>query len=229
MMDPAIGAGAQQKDSGHDGGVQQDCHFFLKTGCRRGAECKFRHSEVAKANPVPCRYWPMGTCKSGSACAFVHSGPPPAAQQQAPPQQQQHAQQQQQPAPSGGLRTCIYFAQGNCANGDACPYVHCMAPAVQPENPMRALRELSSGREMKGSGAGRGGGRGRNGSGLDRSGGGGGVAGGSGGGGRQQGQAAAAAAAAAPAPVQQEAGVDVDTLPMGTVVMRPGGPRIMTP
>jgi hypothetical protein len=28
----------------------EDCHFFMTTGCTKGAECGFRHSSAAKDN-----------------------------------------------------------------------------------------------------------------------------------------------------------------------------------
>ncbi|CAN1824969.1 Zinc finger CCCH domain-containing protein 17 [Linum perenne] len=47
--------------------------LFLRRGLAhfRGAECEYRHSEMARLNPRDCWFWLSGTCLNPT-CAFRH-------------------------------------------------------------------------------------------------------------------------------------------------------------
>ncbi|XP_021741662.1 zinc finger CCCH domain-containing protein 17-like [Chenopodium quinoa] len=50
-----------------------DCVYFLASPftCKKGVECEYRHSEMARLNPRDCWYWMSGNCLNPT-CAFRH-------------------------------------------------------------------------------------------------------------------------------------------------------------
>nr|KYP51121.1 Zinc finger CCCH domain-containing protein 17 [Cajanus cajan] len=50
-----------------------DCVYFLASPltCKKGAECEYRHNEIARLNPRDCWYWLSGQCLNPT-CAFRH-------------------------------------------------------------------------------------------------------------------------------------------------------------
>ncbi|CAK9169159.1 unnamed protein product, partial [Ilex paraguariensis] len=50
-----------------------DCVYFLASPltCKKGMECEYRHSEMARLNPRDCWYWMSGSCLNPT-CAFRH-------------------------------------------------------------------------------------------------------------------------------------------------------------
>ncbi|QHO51336.1 Zinc finger CCCH domain-containing protein [Arachis hypogaea] len=50
-----------------------DCVYFLASPltCKKGAECEYRHNEIARLNPRDCWYWLSGSCLNPT-CAFRH-------------------------------------------------------------------------------------------------------------------------------------------------------------
>lgn len=110
-----------------------DCVYFLASPltCKKGSECEYRHSDVARLNPRDCWYWLNGSCLNPK-CAFRHppldgvlgaqvstptgSSAPPVASVAPTPN-----------APYGSSKQgvpCIFFQQGFCLKGDRCPFFH---------------------------------------------------------------------------------------------------------
>lgn len=74
--------------------ADEECRYFVKVACYRGAKCQFRHgsatlqktTEVPEARPslipeppvdsrslVPCRYFALSQCTAGRSCPYLHS------------------------------------------------------------------------------------------------------------------------------------------------------------
>ncbi|KAI7746945.1 hypothetical protein M8C21_005918 [Ambrosia artemisiifolia] len=98
-----------------------DCVYFLASPltCKKGSECEYRHSDIARVNPRDCYYWLNGNCLNPK-CAFRHPpldgllgaevpGPVGPAVPQAPVKQ--------------GV-ACIFFQKGYCLKGHFCPFLH---------------------------------------------------------------------------------------------------------
>ncbi|KAL8227761.1 hypothetical protein R6Q57_015345 [Mikania cordata] len=124
-----------------------DCVYFLASPltCKKGSECEYRHSDVARVNPRDCWYWLNGNCLNPK-CAFRHPpldgllgsdvsttmGPPAPAQQHATPYA----------APKQGV-ACVFFQKGFCLKGHLCPFLHRPSTSVHnkstqpmPANPV---------------------------------------------------------------------------------------------
>ncbi|KAI3734206.1 hypothetical protein L6452_13670 [Arctium lappa] len=107
-----------------------DCVYFLASPltCKKGSECEYRHSDIARVNPRDCWYWLNGNCLNPK-CGFRHPpldgllgaevptpvGPsiPPAPVTPTPP----YATSKQGVA-------CIFFQKGFCLKGHLCPFLH---------------------------------------------------------------------------------------------------------
>ncbi|KAJ0489046.1 putative transcription factor C3H family [Helianthus annuus] len=98
-----------------------DCVYFLASPltCKKGNECEYRHSDIARVNPRDCWYWLNGNCLNPK-CGFRHppldgllgaeaSTPVGPAAPQAPIKQ--------------GV-ACIFFQKGYCLKGHLCPFLH---------------------------------------------------------------------------------------------------------
>lgn len=113
-----------------------DCVYFLASPltCKKGMECEFRHSDVARLNPRGCRYWLSGNCLNPK-CPFRHppllDGPPSPASQVAAPVQ---ALALQTSAYNSNKQSvpCYYFQKGHCLKGDRCPFMHWPQPTGNP-------------------------------------------------------------------------------------------------
>ncbi|CAN4090409.1 unnamed protein product [Withania somnifera] len=110
-----------------------DCVYFLASPltCKKGSECDYRHSDIARLNPRDCWYWLNGSCLNPK-CAFRHppldglleaqvstptgSSVPPVASLAPTPNISYDPSKQGVP--------CIFFQQGFCLKGDRCPYFH---------------------------------------------------------------------------------------------------------
>ncbi|XP_009601943.1 zinc finger CCCH domain-containing protein 17 [Nicotiana tomentosiformis] len=110
-----------------------DCVYFLASPltCKKGSDCEYRHSDVARLNPRDCWYWLNGSCLNPK-CGFRH---PPldgflGAQVQTPtgssvPPVASVAPTPNVPYGSGKQGVpCIFFQQGFCLKGDRCPFFH---------------------------------------------------------------------------------------------------------
>eukprot|EP00727_Mastigamoeba_balamuthi_P004308 m51a1_g13875 putative zinc finger ccch domain-containing protein 17-like (388) ;mRNA; f:638601-640096 len=111
--------------SGDDERSLTDCHFFMTSGCTKGAACPFRHCEQAKATVTACPGWQPGTCNSVT-CPMRH-----------PVRSAAHSL----PSVLGAVLiapllgvveqavpVCMYFLQGNCTRGAACYFRHVATP-----------------------------------------------------------------------------------------------------
>ncbi|KAI3818400.1 hypothetical protein L1987_12206 [Smallanthus sonchifolius] len=104
-----------------------DCVYFLASPltCKKGSECEYRHSDIARVNPRDCWYWLNGNCLNPK-CAFRH---PPldglmgsdASTPMGPPVPAPHATPYA--VPKQGV-ACIFFQKGFCLKGHLCPFLH---------------------------------------------------------------------------------------------------------
>ncbi|KAI3929729.1 hypothetical protein MKX01_025897 [Papaver californicum] len=128
-----------------------DCVYFLASPltCKKGMECEFRHSEVARLNPRDCYYWLAGNCLNPT-CSFRHpplerpeTTPEPATvpQQSSLPTTvpQQSSLAATVPQQSSLIATvpqhssvlvnkisvpCYFYFNGFCNKGDKCTFMH---------------------------------------------------------------------------------------------------------
>ncbi|MFS7961746.1 putative transcription factor C3H family [Helianthus anomalus] len=123
-----------------------DCVYFLASPltCKKGSECEYRHSDIARVNPRDCWYWLNGNCLNPK-CAFRH--PPldgllgaevPTPVGPAAPQ-----------APVKQGVACIFFQKGFCLKGHLCPFWHGLSNVVNtahpvPSNPVTKSSNVSS-------------------------------------------------------------------------------------
>lgn len=124
-----------------------DCIYFLASPltCKKGSECEFRHSEVARVNPRECWYWMNSNCLNPK-CGFRH--PPLDGLFESP----------RLPAGQAGLYSnpnkqntpCFYFQKGQCVKGDKCPFMHGSNPTtdnasqVATDNDIQDATKISS-------------------------------------------------------------------------------------
>ncbi|XP_071735793.1 zinc finger CCCH domain-containing protein 19-like [Rutidosis leptorrhynchoides] len=104
-----------------------DCVYFLASPltCKKGSECEYRHSDVARVNPRDCYYWLNGNCLNPK-CAFRH---PPldgllgsdVSTPVGPTAPAHHATSYAMP--KQGV-ACIFFQKGFCLKGHLCPFLH---------------------------------------------------------------------------------------------------------
>lgn len=106
-----------------------DCVYFLASPltCKKGSECEYRHSDIARVNPRDCWYWLHGNCLNPK-CGFRH---PPldgllGTQMPNPVVTSVPASQPATtPAASGKQGVpCVFFQKGICLKGDWCPFLH---------------------------------------------------------------------------------------------------------
>uniref|UniRef100_T1IGR2 Cleavage and polyadenylation specificity factor subunit 4 n=1 Tax=Strigamia maritima TaxID=126957 RepID=T1IGR2_STRMM len=48
------------------------CEFFIRSTCRNGDACPFRHLQSRSDRTVVCKHWLRGLCKKGERCEFLH-------------------------------------------------------------------------------------------------------------------------------------------------------------
>lgn len=111
-----------------------DCVYFLASPltCKKGSECEYRHSDIARLNPRDCWYWLNGNCLNPK-CGFRHppldgllgTQVPTTLGPSLPPSQAVAEPSALGPYVSGKQAVpCIYFQRGNCLKGDICPFMH---------------------------------------------------------------------------------------------------------
>lgn len=108
-----------------------DCVYFLASPltCKKGSECEYRHSDIARVNPRDCWYWINGNCLNPK-CGFRHppleglmgTQGPNLAGPTIPPSQPASAPVALVSGKQGVA--CIYFQRGHCNRGNWCPFVH---------------------------------------------------------------------------------------------------------
>ncbi|XP_076919191.1 uncharacterized protein LOC143579900 [Bidens hawaiensis] len=114
-----------------------DCVYFLASPltCKKGIECDYRHSEIARLNPRDCWYW-LGGCCYNPDCAFRH-----------PPLEGLKEPQHEPLNPNNGPTLpvdktndpCYFYSKGFCNKADRCSFLHeppaCNKPMVKNEIP----------------------------------------------------------------------------------------------
>ncbi|XP_060209737.1 zinc finger CCCH domain-containing protein 34-like isoform X1 [Lycium barbarum] len=99
-----------------------DCVYFLASPltCKKGMECEYRHSEIARLNPRDCWYWLAGSCLNPT-CAFRH------------PPLESRAETSTEPGPPPNKSAvpvkktnfpCYFYFNGYCNKGERCSYLH---------------------------------------------------------------------------------------------------------
>ncbi|MFS8027862.1 putative transcription factor C3H family [Helianthus anomalus] len=130
-----------------------DCVYFLASPltCKKGSECEYRHSDIARVNPRDCWYWLNGNCLNPK-CAFRH---PPldgllgsdVSTPKGPPAPAPYA------TPKQGV-ACIFFQKGYCLKGHLCPFLHGPSnsinnkptqpgPAIPVTEPPKTVQQVS--------------------------------------------------------------------------------------
>ncbi|KAK4265237.1 hypothetical protein QN277_026317 [Acacia crassicarpa] len=94
-----------------------DCVYFLASPltCKKGADCEYRHNEIARLNPRDCWYWLSGSCLNPT-CAFRH--PPLEGHTGVPSEPTQSS------LPANKTVPCYFFFNGFCNKGDRCSFLH---------------------------------------------------------------------------------------------------------
>ncbi|GMJ15670.1 hypothetical protein HRI_005236200 [Hibiscus trionum] len=99
-----------------------DCVYFLASPltCKKGIDCEYRHSEIARLNPRDCWYWLAGNCMNPT-CGFRH--PPLDVHAQVPSESTALPYQCSAPANKTSL-PCYFYFNGFCNKGDMCSFLH---------------------------------------------------------------------------------------------------------
>lgn len=95
-----------------------DCVYFLASPltCKKGIDCEYRHSEIARLNPRDCWFWLSGNCFNPT-CAFRHppldghAGVPSESAKGSPPVNKTNV-------------PCYFYFNGFCNKGDKCSFMH---------------------------------------------------------------------------------------------------------
>ncbi|KAI3516873.1 hypothetical protein L1887_15987 [Cichorium endivia] len=118
-----------------------DCVYFLASPltCKKGSECEYRHSDIARVNPRDCWYWLNGNCLNPK-CGFRHPPLDGLLGAEVPPSVGPTLPQAPvTPSPHGTPYTkqgvaCIFFQKGFCLKGHLCPFLH--GPPNKPVPPV---------------------------------------------------------------------------------------------
>ncbi|KAL8136871.1 hypothetical protein V2J09_002872 [Rumex salicifolius] len=99
-----------------------DCVYFLASPftCKKGADCEYRHSEMARLNPRDCWYWLSGSCLNPT-CGFRH--PPMDTSAETSAQAEPFHNNTSLP-PSKNNVPCYFYFNGYCGKGDKCTFLH---------------------------------------------------------------------------------------------------------
>lgn len=99
-----------------------DCVYFLASPltCKKGVDCEYRHSEIARLNPRECWFWVSGGCLNPT-CAFRH--PPLDGRPETASVSTTSHHQPAVPANKTNAR-CYFYFNGHCNKGDRCFYLH---------------------------------------------------------------------------------------------------------
>ncbi|XP_010914899.1 zinc finger CCCH domain-containing protein 34 [Elaeis guineensis] len=104
-----------------------DCVYFLASPftCKKGSECEYRHSEIARLNPTDCRYWLNGNCLNPN-CAFRH--PPLEGLTETLSESVPLPSYSSVPTSKSNV-SCYFYFNSYCIKGDHCPFLHDILPA----------------------------------------------------------------------------------------------------
>ncbi|XVF34702.1 hypothetical protein REPUB_Repub18cG0081700 [Reevesia pubescens] len=99
-----------------------DCVYFLASPltCKKGIDCEYRHSEIARLNPRDCWYWLAGNCINPT-CGFRH--PPLDGHAQVSSESAVLPCQFSAPVNKTNL-PCYFYFNGFCNKGDGCSFLH---------------------------------------------------------------------------------------------------------
>ncbi|XVE98302.1 hypothetical protein REPUB_Repub03eG0093900 [Reevesia pubescens] len=99
-----------------------DCVYFLASPltCKKGSDCEYRHSEIARLNPRDCWYWLAGNCINPT-CGFRH--PPLDGHAQVSSESAALPYQCSAPVNKTNL-PCYFYFNGFCNKGDRCSFLH---------------------------------------------------------------------------------------------------------
>ncbi|KZV50784.1 zinc finger CCCH domain-containing protein 17 [Dorcoceras hygrometricum] len=111
-----------------------DCVYFLASPltCKKGSECEYRHSDIARVNPRDCWYWLHSNCLNPK-CGFRHPPLDGLLSTQTPTPTARSATQSQNVTASTShvpntstkqTVPCVFFQKGLCVKGDWCPFLH---------------------------------------------------------------------------------------------------------
>ncbi|XP_073130156.1 zinc finger CCCH domain-containing protein 17 [Henckelia pumila] len=111
-----------------------DCVYFLASPltCKKGSECEYRHSDIARVNPRDCWFWLHSNCLNPK-CGFRHPPLDGLLSTQTPTPAGQSATQSQNVTASTShipnasnkpTVPCVFFQKGHCLKGDWCPFLH---------------------------------------------------------------------------------------------------------
>ncbi|KAK4786151.1 hypothetical protein SAY86_002840 [Trapa natans] len=110
-----------------------DCVFFLASPltCKKGVECEYRHSEIARLNLRDCWYWLAGNCLN-PACGFRH--PPLDLHNEA--MLESSVSHQSSSTVKKTNAPCYFYYNGFCNKGNTCHFSHgpdwCSPPTSNP-------------------------------------------------------------------------------------------------
>ncbi|KAK1306669.1 Zinc finger CCCH domain-containing protein 32 [Acorus calamus] len=110
-----------------------DCVYFLASPltCKKGSECEYRHSELARLNPRDCWYWLAGNCIN-PACSFRHP-PLEGLSESSHPVQPTVTEKMNVP--------CYFFFNAYCNKGNLCQFLH--GPPTITVPPQKSLHSAS--------------------------------------------------------------------------------------
>ncbi|CAN4087550.1 unnamed protein product [Withania somnifera] len=114
-----------------------DCVYFLASPltCKKGSQCEYRHSDMARLNPRDCWYWLNGNCLNPK-CAFRHPPLDGYLEAQVPNAMAFSVAPMVPGVPYASSKQsvpCIFFQQGICRKGDKCPFMH--AQSIDSDKP----------------------------------------------------------------------------------------------
>lgn len=100
-----------------------DCVYFLASPftCKKGADCEYRHSDMARLNPRDCWYWLSGNCLNPT-CAFRH--PPLEIETEASSEAVGSSLSMSLATVTKTTVPCYFYFNGFCSKGDTCPFLH---------------------------------------------------------------------------------------------------------
>nr|XP_043629701.1 zinc finger CCCH domain-containing protein 17-like [Erigeron canadensis] len=115
-----------------------DCVYFLASPltCKKGSECEYRHSDIARVNPRDCYYWLNGNCLNPK-CAFRHPPLDGLLEAEVPTPVGPSVPQAPVPLAKQGV-ACIFFQKGFCLKGHLCPFLH-GPPTIYNNKPVQPV------------------------------------------------------------------------------------------